>query len=136
MKAPSEDIKDFLVANAGKTFGQDRFISVEPDTAPTDNIVTLYDYSGTDSDPKFNIEVVNIQFRSRSDSYNGAYETLSDLKVLLEGKREDVTINGTRYFGFYVTSQPTFILRDKSERYIFTMNMHIQRNPEEAGNRV
>lgn len=133
MNPPSEDIKDYIEANTSHVFNADLFVSVEPDS-PNETL-TLYDYAGSDSDPKFNIEYSQIQFRSRAATYKRAYEIVSEIKVLLEGLRADQTLNGSRYFGFYVTSQPAFILRDKSKRFVFTMNMQIRRNPEDSGNR-
>lgn len=134
---PATDIKDYLVANTDLVFGTDLFIGVEPDEGDSQiNVVTLFDYAGNSSDPKFNIDQENIQFRSRGESYLEGYNQLSDLKVLLEGLREDLILNGSRYFGFYVSSKIQFINRDKKERYIWTMNMQIKRNPADAGNRA
>lgn len=133
MNPPAEDIKDYIVAETSYVFGEDLFIGTQPDKP--DQCLTLYDSPGLDTDDKFAIEKVGIQFRSRAQSYQLAYSICHDMKLLLEGLKEDVVLNGSRYFGFYVTSQPTDLGRDAEDQHMFTMTMQISRNPENAGNR-
>ena len=131
---PSTDIKDYIEANTDYVFGTDMFIGTEP--VSPDRCLTLVDHPGTMTNPKLPIEEVGVQFRTRSASYVEAYSMISDLKVLLEGKREDVVINGSRYFSFMVFSQPTQLIRDTSERFLFTMGIYCKRNPANVGNRI
>jgi len=134
MNPPTEDLIDYIDAQTALTKGVDLFTSVEPTTP--DNCVTLYDSPGNSTSPKFPIEMIGLQVRSRGDTYKNAYQLCHDIKILLEGLREDLVLNGSRYFGFYVTTQPTHMIRDKSERHMFTMNIQVQRNPADVGNRV
>lgn len=134
MNPPSNDIKEHIEANSSFVFGTDFFIGTEP--IKPDRCLTIYDVPANDSNPKLPIEEVGIQFRSRSTSYNDAYSIISEMKVLLEGKRSDLTINGSRYFSFMVISQPLYLIRDKEERHMFAMTMYLKRNPADVGERT
>lgn len=133
MNAPIKDIADYLVAQTSYVLGTDLFLATEPDK-PND-CLTLFDAPGLDSDPRFNLESVGVQFRSRATTYQAAYENISAIKVLLEGLRSDIILSGSRYFGFYVTSQPLPLIRDTEEDSILVMTMQIRREPVDAGNR-
>lgn len=134
MNPPSADIKDHIVANSSFVFGTDLFIGTQPDDP--DKCLTLYDVPANESNPKLPIEEVGIQFRSRSTDYVEAYSIISDMKVLLEGKRQDLMLNGSRYFSFMVISQPIQLIRDKKERHMFAMTMYLKRNPSNVGERT
>ena len=126
----STDIMAILEAYNFGTPGESIFIGQEP-TEP-DTCITIYDTGGGEQNPRFAIETAGFQIRLRSTLYLAGYRLLDRIKQQLEG-RPPGTISGSRYIGYWATSNIIFLEHDESERVIFVLNFRIEREPSNTG---
>lgn len=129
MNAPSEDIKDALVADSSLnlTFGTNLFIGKEP--ALPKNCVTLFD-SGM-FPPQLNLvdqgyEYQSVQIRVRNAHYQTGWALIQDIKDLLHGAAQQ-TWNGTLYSVIYCSSGPALLDWDDNGNVRFIINFNLQR---------
>ncbi len=130
MNAPSEDVKDMLVAEGslGLTFGTNLFVGKEP--AKHDNCVTIFDTDNTaqltldgDNDDYYS---PSIQIRVRNNAYITGYDLIHDIMTSLHG-RDHETWNGTLYTIIYCSSGPALLDWDDNNRARFIINFNLQR---------
>ena len=125
----SRDIRSLIANNS------DVFLGREP-TEP-DNCVTIYDIGGPPQNARLALNEDYIQVRVRNNSYEAGYERMVEIRKELEGKRENVTLNGNLYIGFWLRSAIMFLMRDEQDRSIFTMEIRVMWHPSDSnkGNR-
>lgn len=130
MNAPSEDIKDMLLADTslGLTFGESLFIGMEP-SQPND-CVTIYDTPGFPPQLTFDKDehyyYPTIQVRVRSTDYRVGWKAANDIKVSLHGRGHELW-NGTLYTVIYCSGDPSFLDWDENDRVHFNINFNLQR---------
>ena len=134
MRPMSLDFKDLLVAEGIGNFGIDLFVGKEP-TSPA-NCVTIYDTGGGEQNSKLAIDESSVQIRSRNLDYLQGYQKLNIIKNFIEGKKPTV-VDGTKYIGFWTSSNIAFVKYDDNDRSVWTVNFRINREPAkgETGNR-
>ena len=137
MNAPSEDIKDMLLAESSLalTFATDLFMAQEPavDDTISDNVVTVLDIcsfptaallSSNENDTHYEYKVVQIRVRNRS--YTDGWELIQNIHDLLHGRAQE-TWNGTLYTAIYAASSPEMLEWDRNGNAIFFTNLNLQR---------
>jgi len=128
MNAPSEDIKDILVAGGlGLTFATNLFIGKEP--ASPKNCVTIFDTYGRPPDLNLTdqgYERPSINIRVRNTSYMTGWTLANNIKNLLHGKEHE-TWNGTLYTVIYCSSGPAQLDWDDNNNARFIINFNLQR---------
>lgn len=131
MNAPSEDIKDMLLAESGLnlTFADNLHIGKEPSTP--DNTVTIFDtYAST---PQLTMEgranspyeKLFLQIRVRNRDYSLAYSLINEIYLTLHGRAHE-TWNGAIYEVITCTS-PMHFDWDDNRRARFIININLQR---------
>ena len=126
MNAPSEDIKDFLVAAGIGVYATTLWIGKEPKTP--NKVMTVYDTGGFDQEASYEYERPTVQVRARGD----VGEYLEARVFLLEAVDElhakiGEDINETRYVQILQQGDILFVEWDESNRPVFTANFAIQR---------
>jgi hypothetical protein len=128
MNAPSDDIKDMLVAgDLGLTFATNLHIGKEP-SSPR-NCVTIFDIYGFPPDLGLKdqgYERPSVQIRVRNISYRNGWTLAHDIKNLLHGKEHE-TWNGTLYTVIYCSSGPALLDWDENGNARFIINFNLQR---------
>ena len=130
MNAPSEDIKDMLVANSdlGLVFGTNLFIGFEP--AKPDSCVTLFDVPGFSPElvlsGQSTYEYPSLSVRVSSKDQKVGYALAQKIKDALHGVGPE-TWNSTLYTVIYCTSGPALLDRDENGRFRFIINFNTQR---------
>lgn len=128
MNAPSEDIKDMLVAGSlGLVFGTNLHIGKEP-TSPR-NCVTIFDPPGYTHDLGLSnqgYERPSIQIRVRNSGYINGWNLANGIKDLLHGKKQE-TWNGALYTVIYCSNGPALLDWDDNNNARFIINFNIQR---------
>lgn len=141
--APSQDIKDLLVAAAIGVFaaqsGWSIAIGREPsqsDKAPHTTI-TIYDTGGDDANPALLLDHPTVQIRVRGDpnGYPAAYIKAQQIKDFLLGMPRQV-VNTTDYIGVWITGDIFHLGHDENNRPLLTTNWHMAREPAAGTNRV
>jgi len=129
MNAPSEDVKDMLLADTelGLTFAEDLFINREP--ATPDNVVTIFDSYG--SPPYIGLtntgyEYPSIQIRARGNDSRVTFNLLNEIYLSLHGRAHE-TWNDTLYESIICTNVPTLLDWDDNGRCRFIINLNLQR---------
>ena len=126
MNAPSQDIKDILVADGIGTFGTDLFVSKQPSTP--DAVVTVYDTGGfapegTTSD---HYPTVQVLIRGDQNSYRTTYTKAENVRDSLH-RLHDETWNSTKYIAIWAMSDIIFVGYDENERPEFSINFRMHR---------
>lgn len=128
MNAPSEDIKDILVAGSlGLTFGTNLFIGKEPSSPK--NCTTIFDTYGRPPDLALanqGYERPSINIRVRNTSYMAGWTLANNIKNLLHGKEHE-TWNGALYTVIYCSSGPALLDWDDNNNARFIINFNAQR---------
>lgn len=128
MNAPSEDIKDMLLAESlGLSFGGDLFIGIQPETP--DSITSIFDAGG--QPPQLTLDAIKLENPSvaiqvRHNDYQAAYLLAEQIKDALHGRVHE-TWNGTLYMIVYCTSGPFVLKWDENRRVIFSINFNMMR---------
>lgn len=129
MKAPSEDIKDILLAESSMSlsFGQDLFVGLQPESP--DNITSIFDTIGRP--PQLTMDVAKLENPSiaiqvRSNDYQTGYALAEQIKDALHGRANE-TWNGTLYMVIYCVSGPFVLNWDENRRVIFSINFNVMR---------
>ena len=129
MNAPSEDIKDMLVAESslGLTFATNLFIGREP--PEPDDCVTVFDTPGFP--PLLTLNSVgyyypSIQIRVRTAAYMSGWDMAEAIRTVLHGKANE-TWNTTLYTVIYCSSGPALLDWDANGRARFIINFNLQR---------
>jgi len=130
MRSPAHDIAIYLTALGVGTFGGVAAWSInvgaEPETP--DEAVTVYDTGGNAPMPDIELRDTTLQVRVRGPVYADAYEKANEIYGFLtqETTRE---IGEARYIGIWATSDIGAIGRDDNNRFLFTANFRIERQP-------
>ena len=129
MNAPSEDIKDMLVAESSLAleFETDLFIGKE-EAKPRD-CVTIFDTTGYP--PSLGLinqgyEYPSVQIRVRNKGYREGWDLIHKIKDSLHG-RSHQTWNGTLYTVIYCSSGPALLDWDDNGNVRFIINFNLQR---------
>jgi hypothetical protein len=138
---PAVELAQYLADNGVGARGGDAdwgiHVSREP-TAP-DNVNTLYDTGGSEPDViDISLRVQAIQVRTRSADYVAGYTKQDEIFTLL-AQPDGVlgvaplerNIGAHRYIGIRLTGDITFIGRDDNDRFLFTSNYELHRQPLE-----
>lgn len=129
MNAPSEDIKDMLLAQSdlNLTLGKNLFIGKE--TIQPDDVVVIYDtYSGM-PDLTMDGKVYHrpsVQIKVRSRDYQKGYNLIDEIYRLLHGRAHE-TWNGTTYELIRAINSPSLTDWDDRNRARFIVNFNLQR---------
>lgn len=128
MNATSVDLKGLLVAAGIGTFGEDIFISQEPDKP--DFAITLFDTTEGEPDTWELIEYPRVQIRVRGNpnNYLEAYNKATEIKNEFQAFINQL-IGTTNYIGIWVASGITNLGYDDNSRPLLVMNLRIQRAP-------
>jgi hypothetical protein len=129
MNAPSEDIKDMLVAESALalTYGTDLFIGREPSSPP--NCVTIYDTPGTAKGLTLDGQAYgypNVQILVRNQSYTAGWAIIDAIEATLHGRAHE-TWNGALYTVIRTTSGPSLLENDENGRAKLVLNLNVQR---------
>jgi hypothetical protein len=129
MNAPSEDIKDMLLAESdlGLELGRNLFIGKEK-TDP-DTIVIIYDTFGGMPDLTMDgqtFERPSVQIKVRSRDYTIGYNLINEIYLLLHGRAHE-TWNGTIYELIRAINSPAHYDWDDRSRARFIVNFNLQR---------
>lgn len=124
MNSPARDVVDYLLAQGLETGTWRIGWAREPQTP--DSTVTIYDTGGGLADPDCDMDNPSIQVRVRENSYNAAYDKAIACRDALTAPN-GVTINGTRYVGFWVQTDIAAIGYDENDRAILTINFNVIR---------
>lgn len=128
MNAPSEDIKDHLIAVSALAleYAVNFFISEMPDTP--DECVCIYDTGGETAEPHMTYERPTFQIRMRGarGGYGDAYDLAQAIKIELNGIN-DVIIVTTRYIGIWLISDIIFVGYDEKHRPLLSINFRAHR---------
>lgn len=139
---PAVEIAQFLAdEGVGERGGSGRWsihVSREP-TSP-DDVVTLYDTGGPPPVAiDVNLRAHTIQVRVRSKDYVEGAETQNSIFTLLaqpdavvDGLPLERSIGEHRYTGMWLTSEIMYIGRDDNDRFLFTANYEVHRQPLEG----
>jgi len=130
MNPLSVDVRQILIDNAVPSALI--FIASEPDKPNT--VMTIYDTPGEPPNPKWLLDTPSCQIRSRSKSYATAYSNLLNARDILLGK-DKVTVNSTKYIGFFAEGDIMSLQRDDEDRHILVINFRIVREPSTGNNR-
>jgi len=134
MNAPSQDIKDILLAYGDSSgldldYGTTLFIAKEP-TKPN-NCVTIFDTGSFP--PQLTLKgqgedyyYPNIQIRVRNEKFTNGWNMAWNIMVALHGLNHQ-TVNGTLYTLIRCTSGPALLDWDENERVRFILNFNLQR---------
>jgi len=126
MNAPSQDIKDILVADGIGTFGTDLFVSKQPSTP--DAVVTVYDTGGFAPEGMTADHYPTVQMLIRGDqnSYRTTYTKAESVRDSLH-RLHDETWNSTKYIAIWAMSDIIFVGYDENERPEFSINFRMHR---------
>jgi len=128
MNAPSEDIKDILVAGGlGLVFNSNLFIGREPSSPK--NCATIFDTDGRPPDLNLTdqgYERPSVNIRVRSTNYITGWTLANNIKNLLHGKEHE-TWNGALYTVIYCSSGPALLDWDDNNNARFSINFNLQR---------
>jgi len=129
MNASSFDIKDMLIGYAPLEliYATNLFIAHEP--AKPNDCVTIYDTSSSMAhalDRSNKVYHSSVQIRVRGSVYEDAWNRMNDIREYLDGK-VGTKQGGTTYISIRATSDPQFLERDESDRFIFIVNFEIIR---------
>lgn len=132
----STDIASILHGASLGALGTDLFISKEPAEGTT-LITTIYEYSGSDPNPKFRLDYPAIQIRVRGaiNGYLAAEARIQAIKNVLLGAARQ-TVNSNVYVGIQQTGGVMFLKYDELERPIFVTNWRIMVQPAASDNRI
>ena len=129
MRALSQDVIEYLAAEALGTIGTDLFLAVEPDKP--DEAITVYDTGGgpdLQSGDDY-VQVPTVQIRSRGKDYREAWAKLHEIITKLAG---DTVINvpnsSASYAGFWIVNGPMSIGKDEQERHMIVSNLRCIRS--------
>lgn len=124
---PSVDIRDYITSQGANGSWQ---VNISRSMDSPNQLITIYDNGGTDPNPKWLLDLMDVQIRVRGDrnGYSAAYSRCQTIKDTLLGSVPG-TINGTDYIAVYMRGDVNFIQYDENERPIFTMNYQIYRQP-------
>lgn len=139
---PAIELAQYLADNGVGARGGDAdwgiHVAREP-IAPS-NVNTLYDTGGSEPDViDISLRVVTIQVRTRSVDYAVGAAKQEEIFNLL-AQPDAVTgvapiersIGAHRYIGIWLTGDITYIGRDDNDRFLFTSNYQIHRQPLEV----
>lgn len=128
MNAPSEDIKDMLLAESIElTLAQNLFIGREK-TDP-DDIVIIYDTFGGMPDLTMDQETYerpSVQIKVRSRDYSEGWTLINQIYLSLHGRAHE-TWNGTIYELIRAVNSPAHFDWDERGRARFIVNFNLQR---------
>ncbi len=130
MNPPSKDIRQKLI-DAGVS-SSILFIGQEPDSP--DGVMTIYDTLGDPANPRWLIDEPTFQIRSRSVSYETAYNQLLNARDILLGLPK-TTISGTKYIGIWTKTDIASLQRDEEDRVILIVNFRMVRELSSGINR-
>ena len=138
MNAPSDDVKDMLVADDDSSsgvslnlvFATNLFTGREP--AKPNNCVTIYDHAGFA--PSLSLggkedsgyEYPSIQIRVRNVKEQNAWILIDRIKNSLHARNHEEW-NGTLYTVIYCSSGPALLEYDDNNRTILIINFNLQR---------
>ena len=137
--APSIDVKDELVTAGIGIFaassGWGIYVSKMPSSP--DQTITIFDRGGADPNPRFLLDNSSVQIivRGSVNDYVATYVKSQEIKDHLLGLG-DVTLNGTRYVGFWQQGDIIHVGYDDNDRPLFSLNWRIVREPSTPTNRV
>lgn len=136
--APSEDLKDLLVSAGAGTFAATSGWGIYLGSEPTEphQVLTLYDTSGGEPNPKFLLDQPHVQVRVRGNPNDqpGTYTKAREvLDTLLGLPRQSV--NGTVYVGIWALNDPFLLEYDDNRRPVYTVNFRMWREPDSGDNR-
>ena len=129
MNAPSEDVKDMLVAESGfdLTLQVNLFIGREP--AKPNNTVTIIDSYGYPPDlglTNQGYERPSVQILIKNSSYVDGLKLAQDIKDSLHGRRQE-TWNGTLYTVITCSGSPALLEWNENSLARFSINFNLQR---------
>lgn len=129
MNAPSEDIKDILLAESALalTYARDLFIGIIPQDA-ADQCVAITDTGGEGLENRYTYErpTVQVLVRGNKGDYLGAQELTQQCRDVLIGI-ENYTINAARYIGIWCRTDVLYLGEDDNNRPLFSVNFNIHR---------
>jgi len=128
MNAPSEDIKNMLLAESSfdLTFAKNLFVGHEP--ANPDNIVIVFDRYGGTSPVTLDGEVyeyTSAQIMVRDRDYQKASDLIGDIKDSLHGRANQVW--GESLYTLILCTSPAMLDWDDGQRVRFIINLNLQR---------
>ena len=132
MKSPAHDLALWMASEGVGTFGNTIHVSREP--ISPDDVVTLYDTGGSAPLLSDHAELRDhtIQVRVRNTDYPAGYEKQQEIARIIQGLEPFVT-DDYEYTGIWMQSDIIAIGRDDNDRFLFTANYRVVREPLEAG---
>jgi len=129
MNAPSEDVKDMLLAESSLNleFAKNLFINREPEKP--DNTVTIFDSYGYPPQLTMDGQVYEypaVQIRVRGNDQRTAWSLINDIYLSLHGRAHE-TWNEALYEIVYCTGNPALLDWDDNSRVRYFINVNLQR---------
>jgi len=129
MNAPSEDVKDMLVAESGLNlaFNSNLFVGRVPPKPP--DAVTIIDSYGYPPDlglTEADYERPGIQIIVRNRDYNVGMQLAQDIKATLHGRKHE-TWNGALYLVLTCLGNPALLEWTENNLATFSINFNLQR---------
>lgn len=129
-RSPAHDIAVLLNDNGYGTFPYSAGWGIAIGTEPSrpDDVITLYDTGGGVDQPDAELYDPTMQVRVRSRSYTDGYTKASDVRdfLILPTSRE---VGNFLYTGFWIFTDVAMIGRDDNDRFVFTFNLRLMREP-------
>lgn len=107
-------------------------IAVGMEPKSPDEAITLYDTGGAPYFADAYLSTPTIQVRVRTRKYQDGYDKHEDILAILSGIQNQ-QIGDSYLLGVWLTSDVMAIGRDDNDRFIFTANYRIERQPIEVG---
>lgn len=128
MSAPSEGIKDLMVAGSLGVFAADTgwAIRISRQKDSPDSLITIYDTAGLVPEPGLDINRPGIQVVIRGDQngYVACYAKCEQIRDLLLGLPSQ-TINGDLWASVVMTSDIISLGYDEKDRPEFSLNFQL-----------
>lgn len=141
MTTPAVELAQYLADNGVGARGgnADWGIHVSREPVEPANVNTLYDTGGSEPDViDISLRVKTFQVRTRSADYlagNAKQEEIFALLAQPDGVLGvtplERNIGTHRYIGIRLTGEITYIGRDENDRFLFTSNYEVHRQPLE-----
>lgn len=110
------------------------FVGTEPEK-PT-FCITAYDYGGNSVQDSFNpIDTSMVQFRVRSESYQKASQTISEIRLALQSL-PGAEFRGIVIIGIWVESQIDLTAKSPQGFSLFTINLRLATTTKDFGHRT
>lgn len=120
----SENLATYLASNGQGTLGSSIFLGSMPDTSS--NAILLEDTGGLEPNRYITIKKNTVQVTIRNKSYRTGITKANAIYDLLHQSYDQTNIGGEDVMLIEALSEPNYLGKDESGRYLFSVNFLIQ----------